>query len=160
MTKQPEWQCIANLGDASPIEHGGCFVMIDTTKVYPAEMEVWIPSVDDDGTKGTAYRIILDQLVYIRGENLLINARIYKDWLAGEELPHPIPHYNEWFASRAVAVNVQTYLSSDDPVDRAVGYRELCEYTGYYTFDQYPLKFTEEEARERYIACNAIVEGA
>ena len=175
MTKQPKWTCIANLGDASPIEHGGCFVFTDDTNVYSAEMEVWFPgeevwdeddpNVDDDGTKGTAYRIMLDRCEFLHfqetGEEILIPFSIWeKAYVLKEELPYSIKKYKEWFSDRAIALNIQAYITSDDPVDRAVGYRELCEYAGYYTFDQYPLKLTEEEARERYTACNAIVEGA
>jgi hypothetical protein len=40
MTNQPEWECVANLGDADPITYGGLLVYIDKTGVYPPEVEV------------------------------------------------------------------------------------------------------------------------
>lgn len=47
-TRQPEWEYVANLGDASPIDHGGFFIFEDRTGVYPPEVEVLIPPEEDD----------------------------------------------------------------------------------------------------------------
>jgi hypothetical protein len=40
-TNQPSWKCICNLGDATPLEYGGAFLMIDETGVYDPELVVW-----------------------------------------------------------------------------------------------------------------------
>jgi hypothetical protein len=41
MTNQPVWKCIANLGDTTPLEYGGAFLLVDETGVYDPELTVW-----------------------------------------------------------------------------------------------------------------------
>ena len=48
MTNQPSWKVIANLGDATPLEYGGAFLLVDETGVYCPELIVWDePTVND-----------------------------------------------------------------------------------------------------------------
>ncbi|NCC40917.1 MAG: hypothetical protein EOM21_16010 [Gammaproteobacteria bacterium] len=41
MTNQPVWKVIHNLGDATPLEYGGAFLLVDETGVYAPELIVW-----------------------------------------------------------------------------------------------------------------------
>lgn len=45
---QPVWEYITNLGDASPVDHGGAFVYRDKTGVYGVELEHLEPPSDDE----------------------------------------------------------------------------------------------------------------
>ena len=49
MTNQPDWECIGQLGDADPIEHGGYWILRDKTGVYPEEGEFLVVPEDEDG---------------------------------------------------------------------------------------------------------------
>lgn len=80
---QPDWKFFDNLGDASPIDHGGLFVFTDATGVYAPEVEV-LESVggddedefNDDGElvkegneKWEVHRFILEPCTYGRVVN-------------------------------------------------------------------------------------------
>jgi hypothetical protein len=99
---QPVWQFVANLGDASPIDHGGYFVFKDKTGVYPCEAEYLEPPPDDGGKEWTIHRIVLDQLQLVHDHpNLFERTKSYlvtKRIATATDLPHPIHMYNEWFA--------------------------------------------------------------
>ena len=69
MTQQPTWRYVTNLGDVNPIEHGGAFVFVDTTAVYPPEMEILEPpcddiDIDDDDARWAVSRIVLDPCMW------------------------------------------------------------------------------------------------
>lgn len=162
MTTQPIWRIIANLGDASPLEYGGCFVLGDKTGVYPAEMEVYEPE------EGLAYRVILDKFVNTPYGLILDHLwQTYQKMQAGEvmpyakSLPYPIERYadNEWFmddlpeiqkAFDPEEVNLVDLLCSNSAIDRAFVYREVGLFYGFENFDSYPLTLTKKEARRRY----------
>lgn len=87
MTNQPKWVCIANLGDANPVDYGGAFVFVDQTGVYPPEMEIWLEPTDDmkEGEKWwEIHRFILEKCYYTRG--VLSDNKFHKNmpvWFAG-----------------------------------------------------------------------------
>lgn len=41
MTNQPSWKLLTNLGDVTPLEYGGAFLLVDETGVYDSELVVW-----------------------------------------------------------------------------------------------------------------------
>ncbi len=67
-TVQPEWEYLTNIGDATPLEYGGCFLYNDRTGVYAPEMER-IELVDESNprSKYTIHRVILDRCTFIGG---------------------------------------------------------------------------------------------
>ena len=144
MTNQPAWKCIANLGDANPIEYDGLFVSIDTTGVYPPEMEYLI-APDGDVTHWEAYRTCLDRCTFREG--ILSDNKFHPDYAA-------------WFAKDlgSVAENCDTdelelinQLCSEDPMDRAQGYRAIGDYHGWANLDSYPRTFNLRlEVKQRY----------
>lgn len=151
MNNQPEWKCIAQLGDSTPLEYGGAWILVDATGVYSPEMEIYDPET------GSASRLILDQCTYVNG-------------ILGDNKFHPA--HAAWFASPESEKDNRpqdtTYLSmvcdtvgcdfddlvsrlcSPDPIARASGYLDLVSYHGEYEFDQYPAYYTPREAKKRY----------
>ena len=150
---QPTWKCIANCGDVNPIEHGGFFVYIDTTGVYPPEAAKL--EANEGNTEWTLHRFVLEPCFYTDG--ILSDNQYHKD--------HPA-----WFAKpeseRADRPQDTTYLSdlcdditeeelvrlfcSDDPLERAQAWRIVGDYHGYENLDSYPLKLNRKEVWGRY----------
>jgi hypothetical protein len=138
---QPKWKYLTNLGDASPLEHGGYFIFEDETGVYAPEAEYL--EVKDDGT-GTAYRFSLDKCTYIDG--VLSDNKFHPDhpaWFA-DHLPHIADSFDMTVAE------VAAKFCSDDVLERAWAYREVGSYYGFDNFDNYPLELSEEEMQIRY----------
>ena len=134
-TKQSIWKCVANLGDATPWDYGGQFVMVDQTGVYRPELWIWEEPTDDGPQVWTEYRLCLEHHTYING--ILSDNKFH-------------PDYAVWYADKLGSVAETTgtteedlieQLCSVDPVDRAVAYRVLVGYFGPDEFDQYPLEF-------------------
>ena len=63
---QPAWECIAQLGDKNPIDHGGYWILRDTTGVYAEEAELLLVP-DDDDREYTIYRFTLDRCTFVNG---------------------------------------------------------------------------------------------
>lgn len=70
MTKQPEWICLAQLGDINPLDYGGYWVFSDKTGVYPPEGE-WLEVLSEDNEKyeekytAKVYRFPMDKCTYV-----------------------------------------------------------------------------------------------
>jgi len=60
-TNQPSWHCIANLGDATPEDHGGAFVLVDKRGIYTPELWLCEPG-ERDGSGAQWSTILLEQL--------------------------------------------------------------------------------------------------
>lgn len=141
-TKQPVWKYLANLGDASPLWHGGAFVMEDTTGVYPPEL--WIYE-EETRTRST---ILLEPVIPCPD-------------MPGQYSDNRFhPKHPAWWSDELESVasfqgmeiaELADMLTSDEPIERAVGYQRLAEYFGTYEFDQYPDKFTSEEEAAGWI---------
>lgn len=150
MSAQPQWRFLANLGDASPIDHGGAFVFTDETGVYDPEMEM-LENEDEDSCEGpwNVHRFSLDKCTYVDG-------------VLSDNAFHP--EYPAWFASELESVAsavggdadmIRAFLCSDDVLKRASAYLTLYECLGSENFDEYPITFTDrEEIETRYADCN------
>lgn len=141
---QPKWKLLANLGDASPLDYGGLFVLVDETGVYPPELEkLEEPCEDDKGGSFTVYRVVLDKCTYQNG--ILSDNRFH-------------PEHAAWFADSADRIasfvgmehhDLVRLLCSSDPLELAEGYRCVFDYHGWDEGDSYPLKLSRKEARAR-----------
>lgn len=148
MTKQPVWQYLDNLGDATPLEYGGDFVFEDTTGVYPPELEHYDP---DDGR---AYRVVLERLALVDG--ILVLDRIAANQ---KKLPHPLASYEVWFSKHLAGIasacgtsqeTLIAWLTSGNIIARAQAYIEIGLVEGWENLDGYPLVLAPGEAYERY----------
>ena len=150
-TKQPKWELVANLGDVNVAQYGGFLVYRDTTGVYPPEVEIYEP--DDDETGGTGYRFVLEpprfQTCSHEGKvcpgypNACPSPRLFEEWFLKK-----LPEVADMVGGNAAELLAD--LESTDPVRRARGYQDLVAYHGIDEFDQYPVRLTEAEAKERY----------
>jgi hypothetical protein len=138
MTNQPKWKCIANLGDATPWDYGGKFLMVDQTGVYCPELWIWMEAPDDCKEEyWTEYRVLLERCTYVDG--VLSDNKFH-------------PELEVWFASELeqVAKNdghskeeLIDGLCSADSVERAWAYLALIDYHGVHEFDSYPNSYTD-----------------
>jgi hypothetical protein len=148
-TNQPDWELIANLGDADPIEYGGVFVYRDRTGVYTEECEILEPNnagrTWEDPQSWTVYRFSLDRCTYRKP--------ILSDNPYHPEIP-------AWFADdmgnvanangRSKLTMLQR-LCSKNPLARASGYEMIGRYHGWENLDQDPITITDRsEIEERY----------
>ena len=165
---QPIWEFVDNLGDASPLDHGGLFLYRDTTGVYGFEMEqVERADEDENGEeiedgddeekeRWTVRRVGLDQCKLVRSEEntfYLVSAAYQTDW------PHPLPSYKEWFADDLTEIastmgttrgELETALCSEDGRLRAWAYQCIADHHGWDNFDSNPNTLTRAEVEERY----------
>jgi hypothetical protein len=158
---QPTWKCIAQLGDASPTEHGGYWIFVDTTGVYPPEAELLeVPdnldyNSDDEptpfikGEHATAWRFILEDCTYIN--EVLSDNKFH-------------PEMGAWFAPDSVAQSsgiaeeeLVRLLCSVNPLERAEAWRAIGDHYGFDNLDEYPLTMTAKEVVERYAADSYVV---
>lgn len=149
MTRQPQWKCIARLGDADPVSYGGYFVYIDETGVYPPKAEkLFEPSddqdLDDPKARWTVYRFILEPCTF-------------EDGVLSDNPYHR--GFPVWFADKLAGIaafvgqtelQLITSFCSVDPVDRAFAWQAVGDYHGYENLDSYPLQLTQAEAEARY----------
>lgn len=157
--RRADWVFLRNLGDVSFLDYGGYFIYKHATGVYPEEAERLIPdSMDESGDGGdpylstyTIYRFPLDRLKLVDG--YLVPLKYAPDW------PHPVEKYDEWFHEElgqvaesvgSTKAQMETALTSADPLDRAIAYEAIGNHFGWDNFDSYPLKINRREAEERY----------
>jgi hypothetical protein len=169
-TTQPVWKILTNLGDRSPLDHGGYFIYEDTTGVYEPEAVLLEPL--DDG-KYIVYRFILERkkkvgpyLVpwewdeswgkYSHGHHV---ARGVLDWTPGEIVEEPAKRYDEWFhdrlpeVARGIGMDVgelEEAFTSADPLVRANAYRDIGLYFGMDNLDSYPETYSKSEVKKRF----------
>lgn len=135
-TNQPSYFCLANLGDASPLEYGGEFVLVDRRGTYDPQLWVYEPN-EREGKPGTWTRFDLPQCFPCQGDAESIGSSRFH------------PHLPEWFgqadrlASVADSAGIETrdlvkWLCASDPVERAMGYSTLARHFGGHEFDHYP----------------------
>lgn len=149
-TKQPQWEMIANLGDMTPLDHGGYFIYRDKTGVYPEEAELLL--IEDEGGTYSVARFVLDRLKLVDG--YLVPFAYDATW------PHPLERYDEWFHKDLEGVasfvgstkeEMEAMFTSGDPLQRAEAYRAVGEYHGLENLDPDPLTgMTRAEAKKRY----------
>jgi len=152
-TRQPEWEFIANLGDASPLDYGGYFIYRDKTGVYEEEAELLIvDNEEDENSTYTIYRIMLERSKLVDG--YLVPFKYDKSW------SHPLERYDEWFhkdlggvasSVGATKEELEKAFTSSNPLERAHAYREIGNYHGWENLDSYPLtELTRKDVEERY----------
>lgn len=151
-TKQPEWEFIANLGDANPLDYGGYFIYRDKTGVYEEEAEFW-HEPEDENSPITVYRFALERKKMVGP--YLVPFGYDDSW------HHPVASYDEWFHKDLAGVasfvgatktELERAFCSADPVDRAIAYRAIGEYHGFENLDSYPITVSAREAEKRYRA--------
>lgn len=139
-TPQPQWQIVANLGDETPLDHGGLFVLVDKTGVYTPEVEN-LDVIDDGGPpRWIVNRIILEQCTFIDG--VLSDNKFHPDssvWFSDD-----LDAVASYIGAESKQVLIDQ-LCSADPIERAHAYRAMADYHGYYNFsgdgDLYTSKF-------------------
>lgn len=159
---QPDWEFVDNLGDASPIEHGGLFIYKDKTGVYVPEMEKLEPPPDDID--------IQDPKARWRVWRVCLEPCTFQDGVLSDNKFHP--NHAAWFAKpeseKATRPQDTTYLSNvasciGETLDdlraqfvtgniqaRARAYESIAEYHGWDNFDHYPMSLTLAEVKARY----------
>lgn len=152
-TRQPEWEFIANLGDASPLDYGGYFIYRDKTGVYEEEAELLIvDNEEDENTTYTSYRIVLERGKLV--DDYLVPFRYNPSW------KYPVGRYDEWFHAGledvadsigATKEELEQAFTSANPLERARAYRVVGDYHGWENLDSYPLtELTRKDVEERY----------
>ena len=143
MTEQPDWECIANIGDINPIDHGGKFVLVDKTGVYAPEREV-LEKEYNQRNSWMVWRFIMEPHTYIDG--------------VLSDNPHH-PAMPVWYAddidsvAQACGITADALIAnlcSADPRQRAEGYYCLFTCLSADNFDSYPLTLDRAEVEERY----------
>lgn len=153
---QPVWRCVANLGDADPLVYGGCFVFVDETGENEPQMERVFPADECGGEKHDIYRVRLDKCTLI--DWILSDNKFYPDkaaWFApsvAQIALHPqdskLADVCKWCDVTEVVMLAN--FCSDNPIDRAIAYREIYEFHGWANGGGYPLSLATEECVARY----------
>jgi hypothetical protein len=139
---QPRWHVATNLGDADPLNHGGSFVLIDSTGIYDPELWVYSEYNFEDFER-RLYRINLERCFPIEGGH--VGDNIYHSYMPA------------WFGKReklkavedsADHLQLMFDLCSNDATKLANAYLSLIGHYGAYEFDQEPLILTKAEARK------------
>ncbi len=165
MSNQPEWECIAQLGDMNPIDHGGYWVFKDKTGVYCEMGELLVVPEPDSGEKYIVYRFDLERCTW--------TPKLFDMGVLSDNKFHP--DYPAWFAKpegeKKVRPQDSTYLSnicsfvdlelreligmfcSADPIQRAWAYQAIGDYHGFDNLDSYPLELSKREVKQRYKDC-------
>jgi hypothetical protein len=157
---QPDWECIAQLGDASPTEYGGLWVLRDKTGVYPEEAErLECPVEDDPGGFGPyiVHRFILERCTYIDG--VLSDNRFHPElpaWFAKPESKRAErPQDSTYLRNVCTSMDIDedeliAAFCSEDPLKRAWAWTAIGDYHGYENLDEYPLHLRRREMKKRY----------
>lgn len=175
-TKQPAWKFIANLGDASPLEHGGFFVYQDETGVYAPEARYLEPNdstwervnhcMDCEGMEAPCSKHA--KLEYALEYRFSLDRCTLTEGILSDNPYHPL-HPAWWASPESEKVNRPqdtTYLStiadttgealedlqeafcSEDLIERAQAYKSVGEVHGWENLDSYPLTWTVAEYAE------------
>ena len=153
---QPDWECIAQLGDANPTEYGGYWIFRDKTGVYAPEGEYLFCPDDEDG-EYEVYRFSLDKCTFING--VLSDNKFHPEcsaWFATPEVRRDERPQDTTYLSNIASCmdsSVEELIgmfTSDDIVERAEAYRMVGEYHGFMNLDEYPLHLTRAEVERRY----------
>jgi hypothetical protein len=159
MSAQPQWELVAQLGDANPIDHGGHFVYVDLTGVYPPESELLIPDEgDEDAERWTIYRYSLDKCTLTDG---ILSDNPYHPshpaWFATPDHHERDRPQDTTYLGRVADCcdiersELERMLCGDDPVERATAYHAIGSYHGWENLDSYPRVVTSrDEIEQRY----------
>jgi hypothetical protein len=162
MSQQPDWEFVANIGDATPFLHGGLFLYRDKTGVYGFEMEYLEPppdEVDIDSKKARwrVWRVLLDKCTHIDG--IVSDNKFHPEhpaWFAKPESERESRPQDTTYLKDIVTFNGAeigefiSMLCSDDIHQRGQAYRMIADYHGWENFDEDPLRLTKAEVEARY----------
>ena len=144
-TNQPSYFCVANLGDATPHEYGGEFVLVDRRGLY--DPQVWrFEASETEGEPGQWFRFDIPQCFPCQGDDLAIGSNRFH------------PALPEWFGAEKQLQSaadtcgyelreLRAWLCSSDPIERALGYSTVGLNFGFENFDSYPNTMTAKEDR-------------
>ena len=153
---QPVWECIAQLGDKNPIDHGGYWILRDTTGVYTEEAELLVVP-DDEDREYTIYRFTLDRCTFING--VLSDNKFHPEhaawWAKPEDERKARPQDTTYLKNIADFIGMEVdeladHFCSEDALKRAAAYRAVGDYHGFDNLDDYPLTMTRREVKARY----------
>ena len=123
MTNQPKFKCVANLGDATPWDYGGAFVLVDQTGVYTPELRIFEePTI---GGKYEEHTLLLEKCTYING--VLSDNKYHPDkpaWFADS-----IPDIARFIGVAELQILHQ--LCSSSVIERAWAYLAITQYHGH-----------------------------
>ena len=157
MSAQPKWKFLTNIGDASPLDHGGFFIYTDETGVYPPEAEVVLLDDETDDPHYTVHRFSLDRCTFVNG--VLSDNKFHPDhaawWAKPEAEKADRPQDTTYMSGICASMDVEydelvRLFCSDNPLELAEAYRCVGEYHGYANLDDYPLKMRRRELWRRY----------
>jgi len=152
MTNQPSFYCIANIGDATPLVHGGAFVLVDLRGCYDPELLVLEPEGSDrygDPAAWKRYTVVCERLTAIKnqaGEYIALSDNPFyvekEAWFATEEKLH-------WLASSCdMSVRELVFeATSSSPVRRASFYQKVLDSHGPVNFGSEPEEMNKKEAK-------------
>jgi len=154
---QPEWEFVSNIGDANPIDYGGCFVFVDKTGVYAPEIEILVEPCEGDDEIWRVYRAVMEPCTWIDG--VLSDNRFHPDkpaWFAKtekerESRPQDSTYFKDLAEYLGQSVDeLARWFCSGSVLKRAFVWKAVGEYHGLENLDSYPLRLTREEVEERY----------
>ena len=152
-TKQPSYWCVANIGDATPLEHGGKFVLVDRTGVYSPVMLVL--EVHDNqvapSCNHTLHHVELEPCFIVHpslspeGKKCLSTNKFHTghvEWFGDPESLQSMASFVGCCVDELV-----DDLISGSPVNRATGYDVVASYHGLDNFDLEPGVLNPEKAK-------------
>ena len=132
-TLQPSFWCVANIGDADPLNHGGAFVLVDRRGNYCPELYILEPIGEDDCGYPTSWElhiVQMEQCTYDRkwdGKPLLSDNRYH-------------PTFRTWFASEKDLASLASYVGTSVEnlcfcftgtlLERATAWKAVFDYHG------------------------------
>lgn len=158
---QPDWKYVTNLGDASPIEHGGKFLWVDAAGVYKPEVAILEPpryemDLDDPKARWTEHRFIVENCTFTNG--ILSDNQFHPNhpaWFAApynasrpQDGPGGIIQLASFIEAEPDEL-VQQFIHPDVRV-RASAWIIVGDYHGLANLDNYPNTFTRDEIEARY----------
>lgn len=136
-TLQPRWHVAASLGDANPLDHGGSFVLIDSTGIY--DPKLW----RFDSESMQLHRFSIAQC-HRTASGEIGNSNLYPNRVAWFGWSTCLGHVSS-FAGNP---DLSRHLCGSNVIDRAWAYMALCDCHGSNLFDSCPDTLTRSKARE------------
>jgi hypothetical protein len=127
---------LANLGDVNPLDYGGFFVTADEISVVEGKET-------NDGSRSDRWEV-----------SRFSNTRCYPIEGGGVSDNEFHKDHPAWFGKDLESVSdsadnpdIRDLLCSEDPVERAIGYRDVVGHWGVHEFDQHPVTLTRTEVK-------------
>lgn len=146
MSKQPEWEFVANLGDVTPLDYGGAFLYRDKTGVYDPQLEILVEPGESQ-KHYTLYRFDVEPCTY-------------QDGVLSDNPSHP--NQPAWFDNGVRELEqiadyqgmskfeLITAFLAQDIRERARAWITVGEYYGWINLDSYPLTLDTTAVKAHY----------